>query len=206
MNLFNKPAPYRLIVRPDEIAREKAGHLIQQVSRTFHLDMEEAPVIQVAAFDASSENFSIMSNWLMKSFRDVEAFTLVINNLSGIPPSQVHLRVQYSTAIGLFRHRLNRLNQIFENYSMPVLQQPARWVLPLTHSVVPSHYSSIMLHLSKTEFQLEMPVKQVIIEKKDSDYDFWHPVQRISLAGPEIQLPVSLNACLRQEATHLHFW
>ncbi len=206
MNLFNKPAPYRLIVRPDDVAREKAGLLNQRIARTFLLKMEEDLAISLAEFTATMEEFSIMSNWLLKSFRDVEAFPMVINNLSGIAPSQIHLRVQYSGWIGLLRHRLNRLSEVMESYQLPGLKQPGKWQMPIVTAVPPNQYSTIMLHLSKTEIQLETLVKSIVVERRDAEYGCWQPVQRISLAGLEMGIPMSLNSCMKQETSHLYFW
>lgn len=123
--------------------------------------------IQVARFQANAAQAEQIMRWLGRVMRDTKAFSLWLNNFSGIPAHTLYMRVQETPQTEGFARQIARLNQYLKEYDLPTLQYQQKWRLPVMEQVSEAKYEKALNHLARIEFGMELPVTEVQLHAQE---------------------------------------
>jgi hypothetical protein len=140
--------------------------------------------IEVASFSAPAAQASTIIRWLQRLLQTQQAFSLILNNFSGVPPHRLYMRVMGTAEVMQLRALLQQLSQYLHDYSLPLLDQPQRWMLPLAEGLPGMWYDKALRQLAHTDLALEAPVTQMLLEKRCAPEQPWQLVQRFHFQDP----------------------
>lgn len=137
--------------------------------------------IEVGRLVATATQIPTVVRWLQRSLQQMPAFTLHFNNFSGIPPHQVHMRIQCTAPVMQLRDQLRKLNATLELHELPTIEQASKWQLPVAESLSGMIYQQVLQHFSKQELAVSMQVTELWLMRREHSLQPWQPMQRLPL-------------------------
>jgi hypothetical protein len=171
---------YRLVIEVGDGIRLPLEQVMSSLPQGW-----EAPLsvgqIEVGRLVATASQMPTIVRWLQRSMQQLPAFELHFNNFSGIPPHQVHMRIQCTQPVMQLRDQLRRLNATLELHEMPAIEQPSKWQLPVADSLSGMIYQQVLQHFSKLELAISMQVGELWLMRREHSLQPWQAMQRIPL-------------------------
>jgi hypothetical protein len=137
--------------------------------------------IEIGRLVATASQIPTVVRWLQRSMQQMPSFTLHFNNFSGIPPHQVHMRIQGTAPVMQLRDQLQKLNTTLALHELPTIDQPSKWQLPVADSLSGMIYQQVLQHFSKLELALSMEVTELWLMRREHSLQPWQPIQRLPL-------------------------
>ena len=178
---WQQPIAHRLVIQLGREQQQALDEVRKQSNMLLQPNMASDLEIVVGVFYGDSDQLTTMTRWMQRFFLQAQSFRLYLNNFSGIPPHELHMRVLCTADIGLIRSHIGQLNEYLKSYHLPVINQPARWVLPLMEGLPGMLYDKALHYFSQLEMALEVPVNALLLQQKVSAKSNWQLVQRLPL-------------------------
>ena len=162
---------YLLVVQPEAAVRAQVmeekyffnGQYRQGASDTI------PPDIAVASFTAKEAMEDIMIRWFRRIIAQQPAFTVTLNNYSGVPPHAVYLRVQEQEPFHRLAAGMGAIGEFLKNNECPPLRLYDRACIALAAGLAPSVYDKAMPDYSRRSFHASFEVSQLLLIRKNTD-------------------------------------
>jgi len=173
---------YKLVARPVDTIAETLDQ-IRNEFRLMHPDAGNYPPIEISFFNhrlpESSE--SLLLSWLQNLCAAQHAFSLLLNNVSGIPPHLVFARIQTTPNHLAFEQKLLSLLSHLSGITSSNIKLTQQCRLSLISDLPGMKFHSAMQFFSGIDLCLELEVQQFELMKL-SNAGEWKLLQRFQLA------------------------
>jgi hypothetical protein len=178
---WQQPIAHRLVIQLGKEQRDVLEAVRKRSNMLLQPNMATDLNIVVGEFYGDTDQLTTMTRWMQRYFLQAHSFPLYLNNFSGIPPHELHMRVLCTADVGLIRSHIGQLNEYLRGYHLPVISQPVRWVLPLMEGLPGMLYDKALHYFSQLELALEVPVNALLLQQKLSVNSAWQLVERLPL-------------------------
>ena len=135
------------------------------------IDQKDEPSITVIRFMATEEMEPTISKWIQRICSQQESFIVTLNNYSGYPPNNIHVRVQYTQAFQRLGKELKVIDNYVKSYGLVAATITSHPHLTLARSVPEEVYSKAMFDFAKRDFHASFIVSELILLKRKHQFE-----------------------------------
>ncbi|NNV57720.1 2'-5' RNA ligase family protein [Limnovirga soli] len=176
---------YLLVVHPaDEVHNQ-----ITQEKQLFYdvykekLAIKTKPHITVANFFAKEAMEDTLLRYMQRILHTQKSFMVTLNNFSGIPPHTVYARVQDHEPFKELAAALKVITQYIQSNDCPPAQLISHPYLTIARRLQQQVYDKAIFEYSQKTFYANFPVKELVLLRRQHQYDAYKQVQVFRLLG-----------------------
>jgi 2'-5' RNA ligase len=152
-----------------ELVREEKATFSQQFGAK--TSVEEAG-ITLASFLAKEEMEETILRWMHRIISSRNRFSVALNNFSGIPNTNtIYLRVQDHQPFKTLAKELKVIDELVRSNGLPKAQLQAVPRLAIANRLEKNVYEKAMLAYSRKDFHAEFEVKELVLLKRNNQFD-----------------------------------
>jgi 2'-5' RNA ligase len=150
--------------------------------------------ITVMKFQATEDMEPTISRWIQRICGQQESFIVTLNNYSGFPPNNIHVRVQYSQAFQTLGSQLKVIDNYVKSYGLPAARISNHPHLNLVHGIPEAMYRKAMLDYAQRDFHGSFIVNELVLLKQKHQFETARKITVFglmpALATPALQEPI----------------
>lgn len=181
------PVLYRFVASMDE---EFQKRLSSALHNTLEKVLMEAftgkPEIELARFEALHRMEDTLSRWTQRLCSESPAFSLEVNNFSGLPPQTIFARLANAAPLKKLLIQFRKLDMYLTGNDMPPIQSKGRFTINLSHRVPEHFFDKLLYKTGKIEFHDNVVINAIHLQQmKGGD---WHAIRTFNLHPSTIEI------------------
>ena len=164
---------YMLVIHADKNVKQtltaERRIFLEKYKAGIH-DTDDAS-ITVMNFAATEDMESTIIRWMQRICGQQESFIVTLNNYSGYPPNNIHLRVQYTQAFQRLGKELKVIDNYVKSYGLPAAKITNRPHLTLARRMPENIYTKAMFDYAQRDFYGSFAVNELVLLKRKHQFD-----------------------------------
>lgn len=130
------------------------------------------PHITIASFLAKEEMEEILLRWMHRIISTYKSFQVSLNNYSGFPTSQtLYIRVQDHQPFKQLAKELKVIDELVRSNGLPKAHLITNPHMIIARQLESTVYERAMMEYSKKDFHAEFEVKELLLLKRNNQFD-----------------------------------
>ncbi|CAN5415386.1 hypothetical protein BH10BAC3_BH10BAC3_18920 [soil metagenome] len=127
--------------------------------------------ITVMSFAATEDMEGTIIRWMQRIFGQQESFIVTLNNYSGYPPNNIHLRVQYTQAFQRLGKELKVIDNYVKSYGLPAARISNHPHLTLARRIPEDIYTKAMFDYARRDFYGSFIANELVLLKRKHQFE-----------------------------------
>jgi hypothetical protein len=135
--------------------------------------IKKDPQLILAGFLVKEDMEETLCRWIQKICSHQQGFTLTLNNYSGFPPNNIHLRVQNELAFQKLALSLKELNHYITSCACPPIQFASRLHITIADDLPENVYAAALKKYAHKTFHESFDVTGLQLLKRKNEFDVY---------------------------------
>lgn len=164
---------YLLVVNTDQQISKQVLAEKKAFNDRYHTGLENGDQfsISVMKFTATEAMEETIAKWMQRICCLQESFIVTLNNYSGFPTGNIHLRVQYNQPFQKLANELKVIDNYIKSYGFPAARIRNHPHLTLAGHLPEAVYSKAIFDYAKHDFHGSFVVNELILMKRKHQFD-----------------------------------
>ncbi|MES2645540.1 MAG: hypothetical protein V4717_01600 [Bacteroidota bacterium] len=164
---------YTLVIKTDNTIAGLLSAEKKAFTDIYKVEVKMPGELQIAImkFQAMEDMEPTISRWMQRICGQQESFIVTLNNYSGFPPNNIHVRVQYTQAFQALGNQLKVIDNYVKSYGLPAARISNHPHLNLIHSIPEAMYRKAMLDYAQRDFHGSFIVNELVLLKQKHQFE-----------------------------------